>query len=74
MAAKVRRAKNPRFDVYLDYRKEWRWTLYAKNGEIIASGEGYGSEKDVRRAVRAVQRAVLRTIDSDWLIREGASR
>jgi uncharacterized protein YegP (UPF0339 family) len=35
-------AKEPWFDLYQDARGEWRWTLYAANGEKIAdSAEGY---------------------------------
>lgn len=67
--------KNPRFDVYLsgamtDHRTmavvggEWRWRLIARNGEIIASGEGFTSKKDANRAVAAVKRAVL-SIDAN---------
>ena len=30
------------YEVYKDQRGEWRWTLYAANGNKIAnSGEGY---------------------------------
>jgi uncharacterized protein YegP (UPF0339 family) len=36
----------------------WRWRLYARNGEIVASGEGYTTERDARKGVKAVQRAV----------------
>lgn len=69
MAAKARRAKNPRFEVYpwarsiqgnvtQAGRPGWGWRLYAKNGEIIAQGEGFTSERDALRAVEAVKRAV----------------
>lgn len=67
--------KNPRFEVYPGnvsmlgpYKlhdvigvtsADWRWRLYARNGEIIASGEGHTSRRDALRAVTAVKRAVL---------------
>lgn len=37
---------------------DWRWRL-ARNGEILASGEGFTRKADAERAVRAVKRAVL---------------
>ncbi len=33
--------KNPKFEVYLDKAGEYRFRLKARNGEIIAVGEGY---------------------------------
>lgn len=32
-------------------RKEWRWKLKARNGEIIASGEGYKNRADCFYAI-----------------------
>ena len=32
---------NPKFEVYVDKRGEFRFRLKARNGEIIAVGEGY---------------------------------
>jgi uncharacterized protein YegP (UPF0339 family) len=41
-----------RFDRYQDQAGEWRWSLIAANGEIIAdSGEGYVSESNLERAL-----------------------
>lgn len=34
-----------KFTIYKS-RKEWRWRLTGKNGEIIASGESYKRRKD----------------------------
>lgn len=53
--------RRARFEVYDadDQRVDsWRWRLVAANGEIVASGEGFTSQADARRAVRAVRRAV----------------
>lgn len=59
--ASAKRARNPRFEVYRSMvgRRDWRWRLYARNGEIVACGEGYASERDAERGVEAVKRAVL---------------
>lgn len=57
----TKKPTNPRFEVYQSLPEsfpEWRWRLLARNGEIIASGESYTSEKDARRAVKAVKRAI----------------
>ena len=36
----------PRFDVYVDRAKEWRWTFYAANGLKVAdSAEGYTTKQ-----------------------------
>ena len=62
------RAKNPRFEVYESMKNPnapHRWRLYARNGEIIASGEGYTTKKDAERAVRAVKRAVLAIVEQE---------
>lgn len=58
------KTKNPSFEVYESFhgKPEWRWRLYARNGEIVAQGEGFTSARDARRAVAAVKRAV-RAID-----------
>jgi len=44
------------FEIYTDAAGEYRWRLKAKNGKIVASGEGY---KKMHRAVRGVD-AVIR--------------
>lgn len=37
---------------------QWYWHLRAANGEIIAQGEAYATERGVLRGIAAVQRAV----------------
>lgn len=37
-------------------RREWRWRLRARNGEIVASGEGYTSKRRCVEAVELIQR------------------
>lgn len=44
------------FELYRATSIEWRWRLRAKNGEIIASGEGYKTRAAARRAITLVKR------------------
>lgn len=75
------KTKNPRFEIYQvggswlgPYKPrevikpkggEWRWRLIARNGEIIASGEGFTREKGAHRAVAAVKRAVAKIVEGE---------
>lgn len=44
------------FHTYKDGAGEWRWSLKAKNGKIVAdSGEGYSSLVEVRKAAERVK-------------------
>lgn len=65
----VTRTELPVFEYYLanvpmteraqdEPRTEWRWRLIARNGEIVASGEGYPSKAHVKRAIATVRRNV----------------
>lgn len=36
--------------IYQDEGSEWRWSLIASNGEIVAQGESHTTEADARRA------------------------
>ncbi len=52
------------FEIYQDGRGEFRFRLKSRNGEIVASGEGYKTKAGARRGVEAVQRAAAgATID-----------
>lgn len=43
-----------KFEIYEDKAGQWRWRLVAKNGRTVAdSGEGYHSQGNVRRALKA---------------------
>ncbi len=46
----------PRFELYIDAARQWRWRLRAPNGEIIASGEGYQTEQNCRAGIEDVKR------------------
>lgn len=50
--------RRPHFQIYRDSRGDWRWRLKAGNGEIIATGEGYASRFNVRRAIRTFTETV----------------
>lgn len=43
------------FVIYQDVRNEWRWSLYAANGRVIAdSAEGYRNKGDCIHGARLV--------------------
>ena len=48
--------KNPKFEVYVDKAGEFRFRLKAKNGQIIATGEGYKAKKSCMNGVESVRR------------------
>jgi uncharacterized protein YegP (UPF0339 family) len=55
---------HPRFIIFLDARREFRFRLRA-NGEIITSGESYKTRTGVERAIAAVRAyaPAARTVD-----------
>ncbi|MBR0374164.1 MAG: YegP family protein [Mogibacterium sp.] len=48
--------KNPKFEVYVDKAGEFRFRLKARNGQIIATGEGYKAKKSCLNGVDSVRR------------------
>lgn len=49
----------PKFELFQDTAKEWRWRLIASNGNIIAdSGEGYNSKQGAKRGIESVKKNV----------------
>ena len=48
--------KNPKFEVYKDNKGEFRFRLKAKNGQIIATGEGYSKLDGCLKGVASVQK------------------
>jgi uncharacterized protein YegP (UPF0339 family) len=49
--------KTKGFLIFQDRRLQWRWTLIARNGRIVAdSGEGYASKAHAKRAVASTRR------------------
>lgn len=49
--------KTPVIEIYRDPAGEWRWRLHARNGEVLASGEGYKTPAGAQRGVVAFKRA-----------------
>ena len=47
---------NPKFEVYKDKKGEFRFRLKAKNGQIIATGEGYTKVDGCLKGVASVQK------------------
>lgn len=55
------------FEVYEDRAGERRWRLRAKNGEIVASGEGYPDEDGARDGIDDFLKAVMDATDGSGL-------
>ena len=52
--------KQPTFTVYRDRNRQWRWSLRARNNNIIAvSGESYTRRHDCLRAVDTVLECIF---------------
>ena len=48
--------KHPKFEVYLDKAGEYRFRLKARNGEIIAVGEGYKALSGCLNGIDSIKR------------------
>ena len=48
--------KHPKFELYLDKAGEYRFRLKAKNGEIIATGEGYKAKAGCLNGIDSIKR------------------
>ena len=48
--------KHPKFQIYQDKAGEFRFRLRAKNGQIIATSEGYTTMKACRNGIASVQK------------------
>ena len=48
--------KNPKFEVYADKAGEFRFRLKAKNGQIIATGEGYKAKKSCLNGIESIRK------------------
>ncbi len=49
-------AKNPKFEVYVDKAGEFRFRLKARNGEIIATSEGYVAKAGCLNGIESVRK------------------
>lgn len=48
--------KHPKFEVYTDKAGEFRFRLKAKNGEIIATGEGYKTKANCLNGIESIKK------------------
>ena len=48
--------RNPKFEVYTDKSGEFRFRLKAKNGEVIAAGEGYKAKASGLNGIESVRK------------------
>lgn len=48
--------KNPKFEVYLDKKGEFRFRLTATNGQVIATGEGYKAKSSCLNGIESVKK------------------
>ncbi|MBE6575380.1 MAG: DUF1508 domain-containing protein [Ruminococcaceae bacterium] len=46
--------KNPKYELYKDKAGEFRFRLRAKNGQIILSGEGYGTKANCKNGIESI--------------------
>ena len=48
--------KHPKYEVYVDKKGEFRFRLKARNGEIIATGEGYKTKKSCLNGIASIKK------------------
>ena len=48
--------KHPKFELYKDKKGEFRFRLKARNGEIIATGEGYVSKSGCKNGIESIRK------------------
>ncbi len=48
--------KNPKFEIFTDKKGEFRFRLKAKNGEIIATSEGYKAKASCTNGIESVRK------------------
>ena len=54
--ADFEKVKNPKYEIYTDKKGEFRFRLKAKNGEIIATGEGYKAKASCKNGIKSIQK------------------
>ena len=48
--------KNPKFEIYADKSGEFRFRMKAKNGQIVATSEGYKSMKSCLNGIASIRK------------------
>lgn len=56
--------RRPKFRVFRDKAREWRFTLVGANGEPIATSEAYTRKADAERGIEAVIEAVHAIVEA----------
>jgi uncharacterized protein YegP (UPF0339 family) len=54
--------RRPEFETFRDIGGGWRWRLIARNGEIVAQSEAYGSESDAERGANDAREAAVKAV------------
>ena len=52
----VEAKKHPKFELYTDKSGEYRFRLKARNGEVIATGEGYKAKDSALNGIESVKK------------------
>ena len=55
-AATVEAKKHPKFELYQDKAGEYRFRLKARNGEIVATSEGYKAKASCENGIASVKK------------------
>ena len=55
-AEKIEKVGNPKFEIFLDKKGEYRFRLKAKNGQIIATSEGYKTKTSCEKGIASVKK------------------
>ena len=50
---------NPKFEIYLDKKGEFRFRLKARNGEFILASEGYTTKANCKNGIESVRKNVV---------------
>lgn len=53
---KSEKLTNPKYELYLDKKNEFRFRLKAANGEIIATSEGYTAKSSCKNGIESVKK------------------
>ena len=61
-AKEVKKEINPKFEIYKDKGGEFRFRLKAKNGQIIATSEGYKAKASCKNGIESVRK---NTVDAE---------
>jgi uncharacterized protein YegP (UPF0339 family) len=71
------RLPDPKYEVFVDAKLEFRFNLIAPNGRIIATSEGYKSKRDCLNGIEAVKRscgAEIKDLTATQIAEEKAER